>query len=291
MDEIRYRTEVLLLGQDETEEEWEERLVAEARDLGLGIPNIEIAADSGCLPMSPSVRSRTTRPSLAPSSMSDVVRSGGTSLDQRESSVSESTLSDRVPSSLPSFDSFSTRPTSFSSSDVLLAHANDQLSPATQSSASSAVTAPERKRTSFINAIGKSFRKRRTPSAVSFPSNTHITLRQKEGQLLDTVSIEKNALDSATGNDWEVEGTTEVEVPGYDEAALRRSSENPKLRELYERHKLERRRFIHLQNTFLESLKDKHLAIIAEKKLSNAQIEAERERQVRQPPFISNAPV
>jgi hypothetical protein len=119
----------------------------------------------------------------------------------------------------------------------------------------------------------------------------HITLHQKEDQLLDTVSIEKNALGSATGNEWEVESTTEVEGPVYDEAALRRSSENPKLRELDERHKLERRRFLHLQNAFLESLKDKHLAIVAEKKLSNAQMEAERERQVRQPPFISNAPV
>ncbi|KAL1988659.1 hypothetical protein VTN96DRAFT_8359 [Rasamsonia emersonii] len=283
MDENRYREEVLRLSDGETEEEVEERLLAEARELGLKVPEIEIAASfaasisSGVLDTSSPRSSSVARHSLDRSSLSDCVTPGATSVDHLAHSFSETTISDNVPSgSLPSIDSSSTRLTSFSSSDGRLAH----ISPLRRNgSMSSAASSARRKRTSFINAIGKlPFRKRRSTSSVALPPSTQITVQRKEGNV-DTVLIETKAETPEPTETSEGEEILKVEVPLFDEAALQRSLDNPELKEMYESHKMERLRFIALQNETLDSLRQKHSAAIAEKKLDNERMEKAKSEQ------------
>lgn len=285
MDEHRYWAEVLRLPDGETEEEAEERLLAEARELGLKLPEIEIAASfaasiSGVLDTSSPRSSSLARPSLDRSSLSDCVTPGATSVDHLSHSLSETTISDNIPSgSLPSIDSSSTRLTSFSSSDGRLAHI---ISPLRRNgSMSSAASSARRKRTSFINAIGKlPFRKRRSTSSVALPPSTQITVQKKEGNV-DTVLIETKAETPELTETSEGEEILKVEVPLFDEAALQRSLENPELKELYESHKMERLRFIALQNETLDSLRQKHGVAIAEKKSDNERMEKAKSEQVR----------
>jgi hypothetical protein len=309
-DESRYRTEVLHL-QDETEEILEDRLVAEASQLGLKISDIQIAAslaatiNAGFLDVSVSSAGSTrTRPSLThPHTFADLMRSSVVSVDQLTGSLSESTLSDRGHSgSIPSIGSFSTRPTSISSCDIRIIPPpipHDRQSqhqiPSPSSPASSSVTRlSERKRSSFINAIGRPFRKRRTPSAVNFPPNAHISLKKHEaggGPVTSTVLVETKPIrpTEAENSEEEAQGqgvTLHVEVPVFDEAALQRSMDDAQLKSLFERHKIERSRFVHLQNELLDSLKQTHLVVVAERKKQNAIVEKEKQEQVRQPHFV-----
>ncbi|KAL1968117.1 hypothetical protein VTN77DRAFT_2248 [Rasamsonia byssochlamydoides] len=283
MDENRYRTEVLRLGDGETEEEAEEKLLAEARELGLKVPEIEIAASlaasisSSVLDSSSPLCASVARHSLERSSLSDCVTPGATSVDQLAHSFSETTISDNVPSSsLPSVDSLSTRFTSFSSSDGRPGH----ISPLKRNgSISSVAGSVRRKRASFINAIGKlPFRKRRSTSSVALPPSTHITVQRKEGNI-DTVLIEAKAEIPDSAEPPQEQEILKVEVPLFDEAALQRSLDNPDLKEMYESHKMERLRLIAFQNEILDSLKQKHSVAIAEKKLDNERMETARREQ------------
>ncbi|OKL63283.1 hypothetical protein UA08_01867 [Talaromyces atroroseus] len=303
-EESRYRTEVLLLQEDETEENLEERLVAEASQLGLKIPDIHIAAslaatiNAGFLDVSVSSAGSTrTRPSLThPHTFADLVRSSVVSFDQLPGSLSETTLSDRGHSgSIPSIDSFSTRPTSISSCDIRIIPPSAQHERQSQhqipspSSTSSGTRLTERKRSSFINALGRPFRKRRTPSAVNLPPNAHISLKKHEaaagrGAATSTVLVETKPLRSTEADhpEGEAQGqgvTLQVEVPVFDEAALQRSMDDAQLKSLFERHREERSRFVRLQNELLDSLKEAHLVVIAERKRQNAIAEKEKQEQ------------
>ncbi|KAF3397403.1 hypothetical protein DPV78_008168 [Talaromyces pinophilus] len=316
-DESRYRKEVLRLDEEEdaetAEDNIEARLVAEASELGLKIPDIQIAAslaatiNAGILdftipapapaPSSSSstasgLRQHNNRPSFThPRSFADLVRSSVASVDQLASSLSETTVSDRDHSgSIPSIDSFSTRPTSISSCDVRIipqaaasherpswAQSPQQIySPSSTSASASALRLAERKRSSFMSAIGRPFRKRRTPSAVNLPPNAHISLKKNESGGANTVIVETKSVrtvETERAEDAQIQGTLQVEVPVFDEAAMNRTMEDAQLKELYERHKAERSRFVQLQNELLDSLKAAHLAIVAERRLNNEKAE------------------
>lgn len=285
MDESRYRTEVLQLSNGETEEDVEEKLIAEVRELGLKVPEIEIATSlamsisSSALDSSSPLSAGVARQSLDRSSLSDCLTPGATSLDHFGGSFSETTLSDNVRSgSLPSVHSWSTRPTSFGSSDGKLVHITSLKR---NGSTSSTVGSGERKRTSFISVIGKlPFRKRRTASTVFLPPSTQFTVQRKEGNV-NTVLIEPKAEIPDATTTPEGEETLKVEVPVYDDVALQRSLDNPELKEMYETHKMESLRLVALQNEILESLKGKYLTAIAEKKLDNERSEKTKRGQVR----------
>lgn len=327
-DESRYRKEVLRLDEEEeaetAEDNIEARLVAEASALGLKIPDIQIAAslaatiNAGILdftipapapaPSSSSsspaggLRQHNNRPSFThPRSFADLVRSSVASVDQLASSLSETTLSDRDHSgSIPSIDSFSTRPTSISSCDVRIipqgavsherpswAQSPQQIySPSSTSASASALRVAERKRSSFISAIGRPFRKRRTPSAVNLPPNAHISLKKNESGGANTVIVETKpvrTVETERAEDTQIQGTLQVEVPVFDEAAMNRTMEDAQLKELYERHKAERSRFVQLQNELLDSLKAAHLAVVAERRLNNEKAEKAKKEWVSRP--------
>lgn len=329
-DESRYRKEVLRVDDEEaetTEDNLEARLVAEASELGLKIPDIQIAAslaatiNAGILDFAipapapaPSSSSSSTaggfrqhnnRPSFThPRSFADLVRSSVASVDQlASSSLSETTVSDRDHSgSVPSIGSFSTRPTSISSCDVRIiapqtgashdrpswAQQSPQqiYSPSSTSASASALRLAERKRSSFISAIGRPFRKRRTPSAVNLPPNAHISLKKNESGGANTVIVETKptrTTETERPEDVQIQGTLQVEVPVFDEAAMNRTMEDAQLKELFERHKAERSRFVQLQNELLDSLKAAHLAVVAEKRLSNEKAEKAKREWVSRP--------
>jgi hypothetical protein len=317
-DESRYRKEVLRLEEAETEDDIEEQLVVGASELGLKIPDIQIAAslaatiNAGILDFTipaPSSSSSSTagltqqnRPSFThPRSFADLVRSSVASVDQLASSLSETTVSDRDHcGSIPSVDSFSTRPTSISSCDVRIippqavpherpswTQSPQQIyspsSPASTSASASALRLSERKRSSFINAIGRPFRKRRTPSAVNFPPNAHISLKKNEGGGANTVIVETKpvrTVKTERPEEAQAQATLQVEVPVFDEAAIDRTREDAQLKELLERHKAERSRFVQLQNELLDSLKAAHLAVVAGKRLSNSKTEKAKKEWV-----------
>lgn len=324
-DESRYRKEVLRLDDEEaetTEDNIEAQLVAEASELGLKIPDIQIAAslaatiNAGILdftipapaPSSSSsstagLRQHNNRPSFThPRAFADLVRSSVASVDQLASSLSETTVSDRDHSgSIPSIDSFSTRPTSISSCDVRIispqaaapherpswAQSPQQIySPSSTSASASALRLAERKRSSFISAIGRPFRKRRTPSAVNLPPNAHISLKKNESGGANTVIVETKpvkTVETERPEDAQIQGTLQVEVPVFDEAAVNRTMEDAQLKELFERHKAERSRFVQLRNELLDSLKEAHLAVVAERRLNNEKAEKAKKEWVSRP--------
>lgn len=296
IDDDRYRAEVLGLDRDETEARIEARLVAEATDLGLRVPDIQIAASlaasisAGCLDIGSSSSSSTpTRSSLANSSLPDIVRSSGpaaASVDHLASSFSDTTLSDRGHSdSIPSIDSSSTCPTSISSYDTRPSLHNERYAArgGGSGSHSSVARSTERKRSSFIHAIGKPFRRRRMPSAVNLPPDAQIVLR-REG-VASTMLVETKTVTSRVENENEnpekVPEKVHVEVPVFDDASMQRSLDNEQLRDMFNTHKAIRLRFVRLQNDVLDTLKGKHLAVIAEQKISNEIAEREKEKQVR----------
>lgn len=320
-DESRYRKEVLHLeGEENTEESLEEQLVAEAAQLGLKIPDIQIAAslaatiNAGYIDISVSSAGSThTRPSLThPHSVADLVRSSALSIDLLAGgsgngtggggSVSETTPSDRGNSgSIPSIDSFSTRPTSISSCDVRAVpppSSAQQLPSPSSPASSSVIRLPERKRSSFIHAIGRPFWKRRTPSAVNLPPNAHISLKKNEAAgagaergegaskptstvLVETKPIRIAEAEASEKEAQEQETVLKVEVPVFDEAALQRSMEDARLRSLFESHKAQRSRFLRLQNELLDCLKAAHLIDVANRKSANEVAEQAKQEQVR----------
>ncbi|KAL2219242.1 hypothetical protein M432DRAFT_340225 [Thermoascus aurantiacus ATCC 26904] len=281
-DEDRYRAEVLLLPAGQTEEDVEQRLIEEARELGLKVPEIELPASlPPSMPSSPVVAARY---STERNSVCDVVSSGAASVDQLAASLSEATISsDNVArsGSVRSRTSFSTRPTSYSSTEGKPLPANERTprkgverSNSTRSASSPA--AKERRRASLITAIGKiPFRKRRTSSTVLLSPTSQITVREGEGSV-DKVYVEAKREDSHVVDSREQSETVRVEVPIFDEAASQRSLESPELREMYESHKRERSRHIVLENDVLNALRSRHRAAVTEKQLDNERVENEK---------------
>jgi hypothetical protein len=111
-------------------------------------------------------------------------------------------------------------------------------------------------------------------------------LKKSESGGPDTVIVETKpvrTVESERPDDAQTQGTLQVEVPVFDEAAMNRTMEDAQLKELFERHKGERSRFVQLQNELLDSLKAAHLAVVAEKRLNNNKAEKAKREWVGKP--------
>lgn len=296
LDEDRYRAEVLLLPSGQTEEDVEQKLIEEARELGLKVPDIELAASlaasipSGVVDLSsPVLAARHSTERNSRISVCDVVSSSAASVEQLATSLSETTISsDHVPrsDSVRSRTSLSTRPTSYSSTEGKPVQTNERdprksVERSYSTRSASSPTAKERKRASLISAIGKiPFRKRRTSSTVVLSPTAQITVKKREGSV-DKVYIEAKPEENSAVESSEQQETLKVEVPVFDDAASRRSLDNPELREMHESHKLQRGRHIALENDVLRTLRNKHRAAVTEKQLDNERVENEKREKVR----------
>lgn len=280
MDEHRYRTEVLHLHEDETEDSVEERLFATAANLGLKIPDAELAASSaasinsaslGSTILSSHVTTSSLRASMASSSLSDVERSGAASVDQLASSFSNTTISEYVPSTY----SWSPRPMSIASVDDRSGSIRVKDRPQATGSPT------ERKRHSLLGAIGKSLRKRRPASMMTLSSSSspRAVVPNRQGPV-DKFVVETRNEGSHLPQLSEVDQPPAAEAPVYDDAAMQRSLHNPELIKLLEKHKAERDRLVALRENLMELSKTRHREIISERKIQNERIERQREEQV-----------
>ncbi|KAL1995696.1 hypothetical protein VTN49DRAFT_1883 [Thermomyces lanuginosus] len=279
MDEHRYRTEVLHLHEDETEDSVEERLFATAANLGLKIPDAELAASSaasinsaslGSTILSSHVTTSSLRASMASSSLSDVERSGAASVDQLASSFSNTTISEYVPSTY----SWSPRPMSIASVDDRSGSIRVKDRPQATGSPT------ERKRHSLLGAIGKSLRKRRPASMMTLSSSSspRAVVPNRQGPV-DKFVVETRNEGSHLPQLSEVDQPPAAEAPVYDDAAMQRSLHNPELIKLLEKHKAERDRLVALRENLMELSKTRHREIISERKIQNERIERQREEQ------------
>lgn len=249
-----------------------------AANLGLKIPDVELAASSAASINSASLGSTvlsnhvtsSLRASMASSSLSDAERSGSTSVDQLASSFSNTTISDHVPSTY----SWSPRPMSISSFD------DRSPSVRVKDRPQIAASPTERKRHSLLGAIGKSLRKRRPASMMTLSSNPRVHAQNPQGGI-DKYTVETKSEAAHLPQQSEVDKTVATEVPVYDDAAMQRSLNNPELIRLLEKHKAERDRLIALREDLLELSKTRHREVISERKIRNERIERQREEQVK----------
>ncbi|KAJ9310388.1 hypothetical protein DTO217A2_167 [Paecilomyces variotii] len=286
LDEDRYRQEVLQFPSEQSEHDAEQRLIEEARELDLKLPEVEIAASLaasmafGMVDINGS--SAASRPSLERNSVSDVVSSRATSIDQLVTSLSATTVaSDKAHSpSTRSAASLSTRPTSYCSVESRRGPSRDRgqghrIERSDSAPGARSPSTRESKRSSFIQAMGKlPFRKKRRESTVLLPSSAQITVKKGENDV-DKVCIETKRERTPTTDHKEQEHVFKVEVPIFDDAALQRSIQDPQLKGLVESHRAQARRHIAFQRELLNALSDSREKAMAERR-------SEHEREVNE---------
>ncbi|KAA8645805.1 hypothetical protein EYZ11_008759 [Aspergillus tanneri] len=286
-DDGQYRNEVLLFQSEEAEISQQQKLIEEACQLGLKVPEIEAVASlaasiaSGMVDLSSSILSSGS--STDRISVCEGTPSHETHLDQAASSLSEFTLSsDRAKcGSTRSIASLSTRPTSYSSSEGRVVHGLDTLAGRSAGQRHSFLSATssekkERRKSSLKSAIGKiQFRKKRSPSTVLLPSAAQIRVTKVEGG--DTVYVkpktnETHKLDSAD----EVNKVLKLEIPVFDNESLQRSLNNAELQQMRESHKIERNRHIAFQNDIMRELRRKQQDAVADRLAQNRKLEDQK---------------
>ncbi|KAL4906795.1 hypothetical protein BDW74DRAFT_127522 [Aspergillus multicolor] len=291
IDEEQYRREVLSLSSEEEEIEQQQRLEAQAKELGLKIPEIEIVASlaasiaSGMVDLSSPTLSSSS--STGRHSMYETTHNSP-ALEQLATSLSEYTLSSNPPvigGSTRSVGSLSTRPTSYCSSESRLAQRTDSAAirpSGTNSSFLSVISGSdkkkERRRSGIKHAIDKiPFRKRRrTPSSVLLPPAAQITVT-KDAEGVEKVYVESNPND--TGRSVSSENEEEklkLEVPVFDHEALLRSLGNSELKQLRETQTSERNLHVSFQNNLISELRRAQRPKIDEKLAQNRQLEDEK---------------
>lgn len=299
LDEDRYRQEVLQFPSEQSEHDAEQQLIEEARKLDLKLPEVEIAASLaasmafGVVDINGS--SSAPSPALERNSVSDVVSSRATSIDQLVTSLSATTVaSDKARSaSTRSGASNSTRPTSYCSAESRRgpSRERDQGHRIERSDSAPSARSPstrEGKRASFIHAMGKlPFRKKRRESTVLLPSSAQITVK-KGGNEVDKVCIETKRERTPTTEQKEEDDTIKVEVPIFDDAALQRSTQDPQLREMVESHRAQARRHIAFQRELLKTLSESHEKYVADKTSEHEREVDEKREKVRSLPGASN---
>ncbi|KAF7121846.1 hypothetical protein CNMCM5793_009400 [Aspergillus hiratsukae] len=288
IDEAQYRNEVLLLASEELEIARDKRLVEEAHELGLKVPELEVTASvaawiaSGIIDLSSPVLSSGS--STDRNSICEVTQSHeNPRLDQVASSLSELTVSsDPVKcGSTRSIASLSTRPTSFCSSegrpvtglDGIFAgqsgHGNSLLS-------ISSTDKKEKRKSSLKSAIGRiHFRKKRTPSTVLIPPAAQITVARGQGGV-DKIYVESRRSESQNPISGEESQVLKLEIPIYDKETLQRSLENEELVHLRESHKSERDRHVAFQDNFLMQLRRNHQVVVAGRLSENKALEEQK---------------
>jgi hypothetical protein len=306
LDQDRYREEVLGLSA-EAETARAQQLLDDARALGLKVPEIEASAPlaasiaSGMLDLSSPVLSSgssTDRNSICEGSITPSHEPLSPSrLDDVVSSLSEITIaSDRIkPGSTRSLASLSTRPTSYCSSESRATLGNygnnyGTLSPTHRNSVLSVASADkkEKRRSSLKNAIGRIyFRKKRTPSSVLLPPNAQIMVTKDDGGIVDHVYLETRRDRPSTSHDGDAvssstaESLPKLEIPIFDKEAVQRSLDDPELKELLERHRMERNRHVAFQEAALSILRQRHQTAISERQSDHERLEEEKREKVK----------
>ncbi|KAJ5116311.1 hypothetical protein N7456_000659 [Penicillium angulare] len=310
LDEEKYRTEVLQVLSTEAEQARAQQLSDEARQLGLKVPEINASAPlaatiaNGMIDLSspalssgsstdrnsacdgsitPSLSLEPASPSLSPSP-----------LDQVRSSLSHITFgSERAkPGSTRSLASWSTRPTSFCSSESRTINAGLGLQDGLGvrgNRNSMFVTPPadkkekekEKRRSSLKSAIGRiHFRKKRAPSFAMLPPNARVSVsRGEEGDEQIFLEKPREAPTSHavyTSSISTTESLPKIEIPTYDEEAVKRTLEDPQLGEMLSRNRMEKSRHMAFQDAALGILRRRHQAAISEAQSEHQRAEDEK---------------
>ncbi|EAW09317.1 uncharacterized protein ACLA_035200 [Aspergillus clavatus NRRL 1] len=288
LDEDQYRNEVLLLPTEDSETSRDQQLADEAHELGLKVPEIEVTASlaasiaSGMIDLSSPVLSSGS--STDRNSICEVAPPHDTpALDQVASSLSELTVSSDTPKcgSTRSIASLSTRPTSYSSSEGIVAHSLNGIFARPSSHRSSLLSISssdkkEKRRSSLKSAIGKiHFRKRRTPSTVLLPPAAEIIVAKDEGGV-ERVYVEAQPSESLNSSAAEEEEALKLEIPFYHKESLDRSLENTELAQLRDSHTLERDRHLAFQDAFLIRLRRKQQALVVDRLSENKAAEEQK---------------
>lgn len=289
IDENQYRAEVLSLPSGETEFSHEQRLVDEARQLGLKVPEVEATASlaasiaSGMVDLSSSPV-LSSGSSTDRNSVCETTRSRETSpLDHVASSLSEFTVaSDRVkPGSTRSIASLSTRPTSYSSTEGKPVYSPDLVPKrkGTEKSAASQGSKKEKRKSTLKSAIGRiHFRRKRAPSAVLLSPSSQVTVAKGDGGK-DKVYVEPKPEELQQSEQTEDDGV-KLEIPFYDNATLQRSLDNTELSQLRESHEQERNRHLTFQATTLNRLRRQQQASVPDKLAEHKRLEDEKREKV-----------
>ncbi|KGO48568.1 hypothetical protein PEXP_072980 [Penicillium expansum] len=307
LDEAQYRTDVLHHPSPESEAAQAQQLAEEAEQLGLNVPEIEASAPlaasiaSGMVDLSSPVLSSgsstdrnsvcgSVTPSHEPSSPVPSV------LDQIVSSLSDVTLASGhfKASSTRSLASLSTRPTSFCSSEGrtgLIGHGYNEPFEANSHRHSifsvASADKKERRRSSLKSAIGRiHFRKRRTSSAITLPSEGRMTVSTSD-KGVEHVFFEPKPEPHDAAHDVSPHASNEaslprLEIPRFSKEELQRSLDDPELSEMHERHRMERNRHLEFQDAALSTLRRRHQTAISEKQSDGHRQEDEkREKNIQ----------
>ncbi|PLB52539.1 hypothetical protein P170DRAFT_472427 [Aspergillus steynii IBT 23096] len=283
-DDGQYRHDVLGLPSEEAELSQEQKLVDEARQLGLQVPEIEVLASlaasiaSGMVDLSSPILSSGS--STDRNSVCETPINEAPPLDQVASSLSEFTLSSDPTKcgSTRSIASLSTRPTSFSSSEGRLAHGLESLAGRTAGQRHSFLSVgssekKERRKSSIKSAIDKiHFRKRRSPSAVLLPPAAQVMVAKNDGK--NRVYLETKP-DETPRSDGENK-VLKLEIPVFDNESLQRSLDSEELQQMREAHQMERNRHLTYQDVFMRELRQKQQATVADTLAENKKMEEQK---------------
>ncbi|PWY67216.1 hypothetical protein BO94DRAFT_528205 [Aspergillus sclerotioniger CBS 115572] len=289
-DESRYRSEVLLLSSEELETAQEQKLVDDARQLGLKVPEVEVVASlaasiaSGMVDLSSPILSSgssTDRNSTHEATPSLEIPPP---IDQLASSLSAFTVASEPAQggSTRSLASLSTRPTSYSSCEGRLIPGIDSLAarpPGNRASMFSVTSADkrERRKSTLKSAIGKiHFRKKRAPSSVLLPPAAQITVAKGE-KGVERVFVESRLSESQnTDSPDEENQVLRLEIPVFDNESLQRSLDDIQLRQMRDSQVSQRNRHNTFQDAFMAQLRRRQQSIVADRLAENKRLEVKK---------------
>ncbi|PYH47826.1 uncharacterized protein BP01DRAFT_198592 [Aspergillus saccharolyticus JOP 1030-1] len=298
IDESQYRQEVLQLPSEEAETAQEQRLIDEARQLGLNVPEVELVASltasiaSGMVDLSSSSPIiSSTRTSTDRNSAYDITSSHQTpSIDLLGSSLSEFTVSSEPMhnGSARSIASLSTRPTSYSSCEGRLIPGIDTNlaagAPGNRHSMISVIPSDkkERRKSTLKSAMEKiHFRKKRSPSAVLLPPAAQLTIAKGSKGLEQVLVDSKSSESPEARSSGEGSGVLRIEIPTFDHESLQRSQNDEQLRQMRERQVAELNRHNMFQDAFTMRLRQTQQSIVADRLAANKSLEArKREKNI-----------
>ncbi|RAL02800.1 uncharacterized protein BO80DRAFT_18422 [Aspergillus ibericus CBS 121593] len=289
-DESRYRSEVLLLSSEESETAQEQKLVDDARQLGLKVPEVEVVASlaasiaSGMVDLSsPTISSGSSTDRNSTHEVTTPSLEIPPPIDQLASSLSAFTVASEPVQggSTRSLASLSTRPTSYSSCEGRLGRGIDSLAvrtPGNRASMFSVASADkrERRKSALKSAIGKiHFRKKRSPSSVLLPPAAQITVAKNE-KGVERVYVESRPLESQNPDSPVENQVLRLEIPVFDNESLQRSLDDTQLRQMREAHVAERNRHNDFQDAFMAQLRRRQQSIVADQLAENKRLEVKK---------------
>ncbi|KAJ5510275.1 hypothetical protein N7453_002378 [Penicillium expansum] len=297
LDEAQYRTDVLHHPSPESEAAQAQQLAEEAEQLGLNVPEIEASAPlaasiaSGMVDLSSPVLSSgsstdrnsvcgSVTPSHEPSSPVPSV------LDQIVSSLSDVTLASGQQYAIAGFAVYTPDLILLQRGRTgLIGHGYNEPFEANSHRHSifsvASADKKERRRSSLKSAIGRiHFRKRRTSSAITLPSEGRMTA-------LNMFFFEPKPEPHDAAHDVSPHASNEaslprLEIPRFSKEELQRSLDDPELSEMHERHRMERNRHLEFQDAALSTLRRRHQTAISEKQSDGHRQEDEkREKNIQ----------